>query len=316
MSPILIIAEHRQGVINPDTFGLLTAGIELSTALNTEAHVAVIGKNPEKLAKDINIAGIHKIHTFSTSLPYNHDIYVQVVSSLFDKIQPSSILSLHTSTGTDYCPALASILDMPLLPDAIAINYTDQVEILHEMYSSKLQAKIASPLPAIITVRAGVWPTETTSGNASIEPLNISINEESINFKVKDHEETPVGDVDISTSDLLLSVGRGIGDEANLELIFSTAEAMGATVSSSRPIVDAGWLPKDRQVGQSGTKVSPSIYLAIGISGAVQHIAGIKNSKVIISINKDPKAPIFDASDYGVVGDLFEILPALLEEFR
>ena len=122
--------------------------------------------------------------------------------------------------------------------------------------------------------------------------------------------------IDISTSDLLLSVGRGIGDETNLELIFSTAEAMGATVSSSRPIVDAGWLPKDRQVGQSGTKVSPSIYLAIGISGAVQHIAGIKNSKVIISINKDPKAPIFDASDYGVVGDLFEILPALLEEFR
>ncbi|HII51498.1 MAG TPA: electron transfer flavoprotein subunit alpha/FixB family protein [Halobacteriales archaeon] len=184
------------------------------------------------------------------------------------------------------------------------------------MYSSKLQAKIASPLPAIITVRAGVWPIETTPGNASIEPLNISINEEAINFKVKDYEETPIGDVDISTSDLLLSVGRGIGDETNLELIFSTAEAMGATVSSSRPIVDAGWLPKDRQVGQSGTKVSPSIYLAIGISGAVQHIAGIKNSKVIISINKDPKAPIFDASDYGAVGDLFEILPALLEEFR
>ena len=315
MSPILIIAEHRQGVLNTDTFGLLNAGIEFATTLNTEAHVAIIGQNSDNLVQDVNIAGIHKIYTLSTPLPYTHNVYEKTISFLFNKIQPSSILSLHTSTGADYSPAIASILNLPLLSDAIAINYTNQAEILHEMYSSKLHAKIASSLPAIMTIRPGVWSNDTTPGNASIEPIDLDITEESINFKVKNYEETPIGDVDISTSDLLLSVGRGIGDETNLELIFSTAEAMGATVSSSRPIVDAGWLPKDRQVGQSGTKVSPIIYLAIGISGAVQHIAGIKNSKVIISINKDPKAPIFDVSDYGVVGDLFEILPLLIEEF-
>lgn len=315
MSPILIIAEHRQGVLNTDTFGLLNAGIEFATTLNTEAHVALIGQQTNNLTQDVNIAGIHKIHTLPTSLPYTHNVYSQAISFLFSKIKPSLILSLHTSTGADYSPALASTLDLPLLSDAIEINYTNQVEILHEMYSSKLHAKIASSLPAIITIRPGVWPNDTTPGNASIEPFDLDITEESINFKIKDYEETPIGDVDISASDLLLSVGRGIGEETNLELIFSTAEAMGATVSSSRPIVDAGWLPKDRQVGQSGTKVSPTIYLAIGISGAVQHIAGIKNSKVIISINKDPKAPIFDVSDYGVVGDLFEILPLLIEEF-
>tara|TARA_A100001037_G_scaffold158341_1_gene142761 strand:- start:15291 stop:16241 length:951 start_codon:yes stop_codon:yes gene_type:complete len=316
MSPVLLIAEHRQGFLNPDTLGLLNAGIELATILETEAHVVIIGKNLDALAQDINIDGIHKIHLISAPSEYTHDVYIPAISSLFNKLKPSLILSLHTSTGSDYSPAIASILDIPFLPDVIEINYTNQIEIIHEMYSSKIQAKIASQMPAVITIRPGAWPTTTSPGNATLENFDVDISEGLLNFKVKDYEKTPIGDVDISTSDLLLSVGRGIEEEANLELIFSTAEIIGAAVSSSRPIVDAGWLPKDRQVGQSGTKISPSIYLAVGISGSVQHIAGIKNSKVIISINKDPKAPIFDVSDYGVVGDLFEILPALIEEFR
>ena len=185
MSPILIIAEHRQGVLNTDTFGLLNAGIEFATTLNTEAHVALIGQYANNLAQDVNIAGIHKIHTLPTSLPYTHNVYSQAISFLFSKIKPSLILSLHTSTGADYSPALASTLDLPLLSDAIEINYTNQVEILHEMYSSKLHAKIASSLPAIITIRPGVWPNDTTPGNASIEPFDLDITEESINFKIK-----------------------------------------------------------------------------------------------------------------------------------
>ena len=315
MSNILIIIEHQNGTLNPDSFGLLNAGIQLSRSTGADIHVSIIGQNLDTLSQEVSIKGVHTIHTTPANQPYNHDLYIPIITSLHAELNPIFTLSLHTSTGTDYAPAISSLLDIPLLPDITRFDYTEQIEAVCEMYSSKLCAKISSTSPAILTIRPGSWSNDHSPGDVIINPFVHVIDEKSFNFKVKKHEESPPGEIDISEADLLLSVGRGIGEESNLELIFSTAESIGATVSSSRPIVDRGWLPKDRQVGQSGKKVSPSIYLAVGISGAVQHLAGIKDSQVIISINKDPLAPIFDISHYGVVGDLFEILPALTKEF-
>ena len=166
-----------------------------------------------------------------------------------------------------------------------------------------------------VSVRGGEWPPAEESGDAAVEAFDVDIDEDAIGSRVSGYEEVAAGDVDISDADVLVSVGRGIEEEDNLEIIHDLADALGATVSASRPIVDNGWLPKNRQVGQSGKVVTPDVYIAIGISGAVQHVAGMKGAETIIAINDDPSAPIYDIADYGIVDDLFEVVPALTEEF-
>ena len=167
----------------------------------------------------------------------------------------------------------------------------------------------------MVTIRPGEWPAAGDTGDATVEPFDADIDEAAVKTAVSGFEEVGTGDVDISDADVLVSVGRGIEDEENIELVQELADAIGATVSASRPIVDKGWLPADRQVGQSGKTVSPDVYIAIGISGAVQHVAGMKGSDTIIAINTDPNAPIYDIADYGIVDDLFDVVPELIEEF-
>jgi len=160
------------------------------------------------------------------------------------------------------------------------------------------------------------WPATDESGDATVEAFDATIDESRVRSTVTGFEEAASGDVDITDADVLVSVGRGIEEEENLDLVRDLADALGATLSASRPIVDNGWLPADRQVGQSGKVVTPDVYIAIGISGAVQHVAGMKGADTIVAINKDPNAPIFDIADYGIVDDLFDVVPALTEEFR
>jgi len=165
----------------------------------------------------------------------------------------------------------------------------------------------------VLTIRGGEWAPAEGVGDATVEAVDVELPESGA--RVTGFEEVGGGDVDIADADVLVSVGRGIEEEENLELVEDLADALGATLSSSRPIVDNGWLPKNRQVGQSGKVVTPDVYLAVGISGAVQHVAGMKGAETIIAINTDPNAPIFDIADYGVVGDLFEVVPELIDEF-
>jgi electron transfer flavoprotein alpha subunit len=184
------------------------------------------------------------------------------------------------------------------------------------MYGSKVEMTIeVASKRALVTVRPAEWPAAEGVGDAPVEAFDAAVDESAVGSTVTGFEEVAGGDVDITEADVLVSVGRGIGEEENLELIFDLAEALDATVSASRPIVDSGWLEKNRQVGQSGKTVTSEVYLAIGISGAVQHVAGMKGSDTIIAINTDPNAPIFDLADYGIVGDLFDVVPALIEEF-
>ncbi|OYR89175.1 electron transfer flavoprotein subunit alpha, partial [Halorubrum sp. E3] len=165
----------------------------------------------------------------------------------------------------------------------------------------------------LLTVRGGEWPPAEGVGDATVEAADVDHPESGA--RVTGFEEVGGGDVDIADADVLVSVGRGIEEEENLELVEELADALGATLSASRPIVDNGWLPKNRQVGQSGKVVTPDVYIAVGISGAVQHVAGMKGSDTIVAINTDPNAPIFDIADYGIVGDLFDVVPELVDEF-
>jgi len=316
MSDVLAIAEHRRGELRDVSYELVTAGAQLAEATGGDLHVAVISGTVESYADKLNREGVDAIHTVAHGEEFNHDVYVQAIEALFNEISPQYTVAPNTVNGLDYAPAVAQRLDLPLVTDAVAFDASDGLSVTREFYAGKTEGTVdVAGDRAMVTVRPGEWPAAEGTGDAAIEAFDAGIDEGAIRSTVTGYEEVGAGDVDISEADVLVSVGRGIEEKENIEIIEELADAMGATVSASRPIVDNGWLPQDRQVGQSGKKVTPDVYIAIGISGAVQHVAGMKGSDTIIAINDDPNAPIFDIADYGIVDDLFDVVPALIEEF-
>ena len=313
---VLAVADHRRGGLRDVTFELLTAGRELADDLDTDLHVAVVSGDTDGFAEELAREGVDQIHTVEEGEEFNHDVYVQAVTALFESLEPTALLAPNSVNGMDYVPAVATRLGLPLTTDAVDLSYDGELEVTREMYGSKVETTVAvTETPFAVSVRGGEWPPAETPADPPVESFDFELDEDAVGSRVTGFEEVGGGDVDIGDADFLVSVGRGIEEEENLELIEDLVEATGATLSSSRPIVDNGWLPKNRQVGQSGKKVTPDVYLAIGISGAVQHVAGMKGADTIVAVNTDPNAPIFDIADYGVVGDLFDVVPALTEEF-
>ncbi|WP_280537805.1 electron transfer flavoprotein subunit alpha/FixB family protein [Halopenitus sp. POP-27] len=314
---VLAVAEHRRGELRDVSFELLTAGRELADAIGGELHVAVISGDVETHADALNREGVDAIHTVPVGEEFDHTVYQGAVEELVDAHDPATVLFPNSVNGLDYAPAVAESLGVPLVTDAIDVAYDDELTVTREQYGSKVETILAVEGDRYaLTVRGGEWPAANGSGNAVVETFDVDVDPADSGARVQGYEEVGGGDVDIADADVLVSVGRGIEEEDNLDLIFDLAEAMDATVSSSRPIVDNGWLPKNRQVGQSGKVVTPDVYLAIGISGAVQHVAGMKGAETIIAINTDPNAPIFDIADYGIVGDLFDVVPELIDDFE
>ena len=216
----------------------------------------------------------------------------------------------------DYTPAVAESLDVPLVTDVVDFEANGALEVTREQYGGKVETTYDLDADQYaVTIRPAEWPKAESTGDATVEPFDADIDDDAIGATVNGFEEVGGGDVDITEADVLVSVGRGIDEEDNIPLIEELADTLGATLSSSRPIVDNGWLPKNRQVGQSGKVVTPDVYIAIGISGAVQHVAGMKGADTIIAINTDPNAPIYDIADYGIVNDLFDVVPELIEQF-
>jgi electron transfer flavoprotein alpha subunit len=314
---VLAVAEHRRGELRDVSLELVSAGREVADAYGTDLHVAVVSGAVEEYAHDLNREGVDAVHTVDHGEEFNHDVYVQALEQLAAAVDPSVVLAPHSVNGLDYAPALASRLDYPLVTDAIDLTVDGDLTVTREMYGSKVETTIdVAGERALVTARPAEWPKAEGVGDAAVESFGASIDESAVKSRVTGFEEAAGGDVDIAQADVLVSVGRGIGEEENLDMIFDLAEALDATVSSSRPIVDNDWLPPNRQVGQSGKVVMPDVYIAIGISGAVQHVAGMKGADTIVAINDDPNAPIFDIADYGIVDDLFEVVPALIAEFE
>jgi len=312
---VLAVAEYRRGALRDVSFELLSAGRALADGTGGQLHVAVVGGDVDAFADELNREGVDAVHTVDYGEEFNHDVYVQAVAALHAELDPAVLVMPNSVDGLDYAPAVAGRLDLPLVTDCVGLEAGDGLVATREMYGSKVETTVEAPLPAAVTIRSAEWPPTEGAGDASVEAFDASIDEAAIRSTVTGFEEAGGGDVDITEAEVLVSIGRGIGEEDNLDLVFDLAEALGATVSSSRPIVDSGWLPKNRQVGQSGKTVTPDVYLAIGISGAVQHVAGMKGADTIVAINTDPNAPIFDIADYGIVGDLFDVVPALIEAF-
>ena len=319
MSDVLAVAEHRRGELRDVSLELLTAGRQLADQTGGDLHVAVIGGRVEEFAERLDREGVDRVLTVEEGEEFNHDVYNQAVQQLYDVVAPQVLLMPNSVNGLDYAPAVATALDLPYVSDAVDLALEgDALVAEREMYGSKVATTVEVDAAdgVAVTIRGGEWPGADGTGDAEIESFDVDVDESRVRSTVRGFEEVAGGDVDITDADVLVSVGRGIEEEENLDLIFDLADALDATVSASRPIVDNGWLPPNRQVGQSGKVVTPDVYIAIGISGAVQHVAGMKGADTIVAITNDPNAPLFDIADYGVVDDLFDVVPALIEEFE
>jgi electron transfer flavoprotein alpha subunit len=314
---VLVVADHRRGELREVSYELVTAGRELAESLGEELHVAVVSGDVEGFAEHLSLDGVDTIHTVDHGEEFNHDVYVQALEAIDAELAPTVLLMPNSVNGLDYAPAVASSLGLPLVSDAVDLTWDDGLTATREMYASKVETTVEVDADRVaVTVRGGEWRPTDDSGSPSVEAFDLTVDESRVRSRVTGFEEVAGGDVDIADADVLVSVGRGIEEEENIELVEELADVLDATLSASRPIVDNGWLPKNRQVGQSGKVVTPDVYLAVGISGAVQHVAGMKGSDTIIAINTDPNAPIFDIADYGIVGDLFDVVPALVEQFQ
>lgn len=319
MSDVLGVVEHRRGELRPVSFELLTAGAELADDLGGTFHVAVIGGTVEAFADRLDRDGVDVIHTVENGAEFNHDVVVETVDALHESLSPAVLLAPQTVNALDYVPAVAVDRDLPLATDVTDLEVPDedgQLIATREYHESKTNAAVSVAEPAAVTVRPGEWPAAEGVGDAERRDFEYTVEESSLGSRVEGYEEAGPADVDVTAADFLIGVGRGVESEEDLELVEELAAATDATIAASRPLVDRGWFETGRQVGQSGKSVAPAVYLAVGISGAIQHVSGIKGADRIVAVNSDPHAPIFDVADTAVVGDLYEVVPALTDSLR
>lgn len=318
MPSILVLAEHRQGILRDITKEMITVANTLSQG--EEVTVLLLGQQVEEMAEEIVSYGVQVILVQDPLLwNYNGALYQYVLGTVIDDLQPHLVFIGHTAQGIDFSPCLAVEKDLPFLSDVIHLAYDEKgLEATREIYAGKVQAvfRVKERKTTMITIREGHFPLPSPRPSGRMEVLHLSPLQEVEERIFEGFVEDEKGDVDITQSELLISIGRGLKEVNNLPLIEDLAEILKGQVSGSRPAIDLGWLSRDRQVGTSGKSVQPLIYLAFGISGSFQHVAGLKGADKIIAINTDEDAPIFNVADYGIVADLQKFVPVLLEKIR
>jgi electron transfer flavoprotein alpha subunit len=317
MAKIFVLAEHRQGQVRDVTFEMLTKGREIAEKTGAELIAVMLGKNVKEHAKNLAEYAQQVLLVEDAKLEnFNSEAYRRILASLITEHKPSLLLVGHTSYGVDLAPRLAAAMNLPLATDCIDLAFENGVlTVTKQMYGGKVNVKtnVKKAETRVATVRQATFPPQKPEppANGQIMDVPSPLTEEIQEKRFIQYVLPPPGGVDITAAEKLVGIGRGIKDVANIPMVEDLAKTMGAVLSCSRPIVDKGWLPTDRQVGTSGKTVKPKLYIAVGISGAFQHILGMKSADLIIAINKDPKAPIFSFSNYGVVDDLFKVVPAL-----
>jgi electron transfer flavoprotein alpha subunit len=306
---VLVVAEHLRGDCRPITHELISAAKELDGPV----AVAIVARDPAPVADAANVEGVDEILAVKVEAEeFENDVYQQALEALVSERKPAVTLLGFTVNSMGFAPAVAAKLGLGFASDVFAVR-NDGGSLVAEraFYGSKVHAELEFPgkEQVLLLLRPTTWPAAEGQGSARVTDVPVTI--ERSRARHKDFEEVAAGDVDITTADFLLSIGRGIGDKDNLPRFEELAGKMGATLSVSRPIVDAGWMTNARQVGQSGKTVKAKVYLALGISGAVQHLAGMKTCGTIIAVNNDPEAAIFNIAHYGAVADLFEVTEEL-----
>ena len=317
---ILVIGEQRSGKLNRATWEAVAGAQQLAAATgNQPIAVLVIGSTVATVASELAAAAVQEVVTIADAAlePYTPDGYTAALQQAVTELSPSAIVLPHTYQTRDFAPKLAARLDRAIVTDVTAVKRAgNEVAFVRPMFQGKLTADVVpeGPGPHFITFQIGAFRADQAargSAAAPIRNLAISVDAGAIRQKPEAPFQEARQAVDLSQAERIVSVGRGIKEQSNIPLAQALADALGAELAASRPICDSGWLPMERQVGSSGQTVAPKLYLALGISGAIQHLVGMKGSNTIVAINKDPDAPIFEVADYGIVGDLFEIVPAL-----
>jgi electron transfer flavoprotein alpha subunit len=317
MTKIFVLAEHRQGIIRDITFEMLTKAREIAEKTGAELNVIILGNNVKEQAKTLANYAKNVLLVQDTKLEnFNSEAYKRILTRLITEHKPSLVLMGHTSYGIELAPRLAAAAGIPLATDCIDIALEDNtLSVTRQMYGGKVNVKATARKAEtyMATIRQATFTPKKPEppANGQIIETPSSLTEEIKEKRFIQYILPPPGGVDITAAEKLVGVGRGIKDQTNIPALEDLAKTIGAVLSCSRPIVDKGWLPSDRQVGSSGKTVKPKLYLAMGISGAFQHILGMKSSDLIIAVNKDPKAPIFSFADYAIIEDLFKIVPPL-----
>jgi electron transfer flavoprotein alpha subunit len=317
---VLVIVERPGGALSPISFEAIAAGRKAADALGTPLIAAVIGAGDVAAlaAKPVNEI-VQLDHELLTS--YTADGYTAALAGAIAELGPSLVLFPHTYQVRDYGPKLAARLGRPFISDAIDLwAEGGRLTFVRQMFQGKFQADVeaAGDRVCFASIQSGAFRADGLADGAAapVRRLEVALAAEQVRVTPLERFREAAGDVDLSTAERIVSVGRGIKDPENIPLIEELAKALGAEVAASRPICDSGWMPLERQVGSSGQTVAPKLYLALGISGAIQHVVGMKGSKTIVAVNKDASAPIFEIADYGIVGDLFDVVPALIAALK
>jgi electron transfer flavoprotein alpha subunit len=321
---ILAVVEQRDGKLNRVSMETLTAAQSISTQTAWNLEAAVIGGSIDAVAQEIAKVKVAKVYAISSAQleQYTADAYVAALKQFISSKQPTLVLMPHTYQVRDFAPKLAAALGRTLISDSVAYR-KDGAKLIftRQMFQGKFAADVSFSCdpPHFATFQAGSFrgdKVEMGAGAAPIEKVAAQVDAAAIRVKPLEIFKEAKQAVDLTQAEIIVSVGRGIKEQKNIEIAKALAEALGGEIAASRPICDSGWLPMDRQIGSSGQTVAPKLYLALGISGAIQHIVGMKGARSIIAINKDAEAPIFEIADFGVVGNLFDIVPALTEEVK
>ena len=319
---ILVALENNSGSIHRMSLEALAAGQKLASEMNLSLSMLAMGKNGGDLAENAGKFNAEEVLLLENPLldNYSSDGYSQAITSVLEQEKPRFVFMGHTYMVRDFLPRVSARLRIPFISDVIQFRIDDGTPVFtKQVFNAKLAADIVSKSKGTTLVSfqsAAYQSDQAEAGEATIRSISIEMDSSAIKTQSEEPFKEEAGGVDLTNAEIIVSIGRGIGKEENLPIVKALADALGAELGSSRPIVDSGWLEPSRQIGSSGQNVAPKLYLALGISGAIQHVVGMKGSKNIVAVNKDSEAPIFEIADYGIVGDILEIIPKLSEAIQ
>ncbi len=321
---ILVIVEQREGKLNRVSWETLTAGQAIAAETGWPLEAAVVGGSVNSIAAEVSGKKVAKVYAVENARlePYTPDAFAAGLKQFIAAKQPKLVLMPHTYQVRDFAPKLATAMERTVISDAVGYKKEgDKLVFTRQMFQGKFAADVSftGDAPWFVTFQNGAFRGDKVEAGASpapVEAVAVGIADGVVRNKPQEVFKEAKQAVDLTQAEVIVAVGRGIKEQKNIDIAKQLAEALGGELAASRPICDSGWLPMDRQIGSSGQTVAPKLYLALGISGAIQHIVGMKGARTIVAVNKDSEAPIFEIADYALVGNLFEIVPPLIEEVK
>ena len=321
---ILVVVEQREGKLNRVSWETIAAGQAIAAQTGWTLEAAVVGSSVGSVAAEVAAKKLAKVYEIESPElePYTPDAFAHGLKQFFEKHPTKLVLMPHTYQVRDFVPKLATALGSTAITDAIGYKYEGgKLTFTRQMFQGKFVADVSfsGTGTCFVTFQNGSFRADKVEGGASAAPIEkvaVDVPENVVRNKPREVFKEAKQAVDLTQAEIIVSVGRGIKEQKNIEIAKQLADALGGEIAGSRPVCDNGWLPMDRQVGSSGQTVAPKLYLALGISGAIQHIVGMKGARSVVAINKDSEAPIFEIADVAVVGNLFEIIPPLIEEVK